>query len=142
MDIIALPVFGDRISPLLDEARKFVVLTVEDDAIIERTVVKINEHSAFIRIERLKEMGVTVIICGAISDALARFIVERELYLYSWLSGTIDEVVEQYMHDSMPATCRRYIQDTTAPTVCKRHRRGWQLQQRRNMNENSNTSTK
>jgi len=138
--IVALPVFHDRLSPLLDEARKFSVITIEEDSIVERTIVDINEHSAFIRIERLKEMGVTVILCGAVSDALARFIIERQFILYSWLSGTVDEVLEQYMQDTLPQTCMRYL-TRGVQGMCRRHRRGWKLHQRGEYNENSNTNT-
>ncbi|GAB4220557.1 MAG TPA: hypothetical protein PL059_12230 [Spirochaetota bacterium] len=137
-EIIALPVFNDRLSPLLDEARKFIVMTLNDVTISERTVIEINEQSAFIRIERLKEMGVTVLLCGALSDVLARFILDREIQLYSWLNGTIDEVVEQYINGALPNKCMRYV---TKTRTCRRQRRGWKLHQRRNHYEDSNTST-
>lgn len=137
-EIIALPVFNDRLSPLLDEARKFIVMTLNDGTISERTVIEINEQSAFIRIERLKEIGVTVLLCGALSDVLARFILDREIQLYSWLNGTIDEVVEQYINGTLPNKCMRYV---TKTRTCMRHRRGWKLHQRRNHYEDSNTGT-
>ncbi|MGQ9842995.1 MAG: NifB/NifX family molybdenum-iron cluster-binding protein [Spirochaetota bacterium] len=138
--IVALPVFQDRLSPLFDEARKFIVITLEGDSIVEQAIVDISENSAFIRIERLKEMGVTVILCGAISDTLARFIIEREFLLYSWLRGTVSEVLEQYLQGTLPQTCMRYVKRGIEKT-CKRHRRGWKLHQRGDYNENSNTST-
>lgn len=138
-EIIALPVFQDRLSPLLDEARRFAVITLENDAIAERTIVEINEQSAFIKIERLKEMGVSVLLCGALSDALAKFIIDRELLLYSWLSGTADEVIDQYLQGTLPQTCMRYL--TREARTCRRHRRGWKLHQRGDYNENSNTGT-
>lgn len=139
-EIIALPVFQDRLSPLLDEARKFVVITLSGDAITERTVIKINEQSAFIRIERLKEMGVSVILCGAVSDVVAKFIIEREFQLYSWLTGTVDEVVEQYKQGALPQSCMRYL-NQPRHHPCKRHRRGWKLHQRGGSYENSTTGT-
>lgn len=138
--IVALPVFQDRLSPLFDEARKFSVITLEGNSIVEQAIVDISENSAFIRIERLKEMGVTVILCGAISDTLARFIIEREFVLYSWLRGTVSEVLEQYLQGTLPQTCMRYVKRGIAKT-CKRQRYGWKLHQRGDYNENSNTST-
>lgn len=138
--IVALPVFQDRLSPLFDEARTFIVITLEGDAIVEQEIVDISENSAFIRIERLKEMGVTVILCGAISDTLARFIIDREFILYSWLQGTVSYVLEQYLQGTLPQTCMRYVKRKIAKT-CKRHRRCWKLHQRSDYNENSNTST-
>ncbi|MEJ5363308.1 MAG: hypothetical protein WBK20_00760 [Spirochaetota bacterium] len=137
-EIIALPIFNDRLSPLLDEARRFVVLTLNDNTISERTVIDFDEQSAFIRIERLKEMGVTVLLCGALSDVLARFIIDREILLYSWLNGTIDEVVEQYIKGALPTVCMRYV---TKARTCQRHRRGWKLHRRSNHYEDSNTNT-
>jgi predicted Fe-Mo cluster-binding NifX family protein len=136
--IIALPVFQERLSPLLDEARRFVVLTLNENAISERTVIDIDEQSAFIRIERLKEMGVTVLLCGAVSDVLARFILDREIKLYSWLNGTVEEVVAQYISGTLPHICMRYV---TKGQTCRRHRRGWKLHQRSNHYEDSNTGT-
>ena len=139
-EIIALPVFQDRLSPLLDESRKFVIITLDQGNCIERTTVEINEQSPYIRIERLKEMGVNVILCGAVSDRLAIFILDRYLQLFSWLSGSIEEIVQQYVNNELPVHCTRYG-DSTLPQRCRRYRHGWKSIQRRQRNENSNTST-
>lgn len=139
-EIIALPVFQERLSPLLDEARKFVIITLRGEVIAERTLIEINEQSAFIRIERLKEMGVIVILCGAVSDVVAKFIIEREFQLYSWLTGTTDEVVDQYIKGTLPQNCMRYL-NKSGMRMCKRHRRGWKFHQRGGSYENSTTGT-
>jgi len=138
-EIVALPVFQDRLSPLLDEAHKFIVITLDNGMVIERTVVEMSENSPFIKIEHLKEMGVTVILCGAVSDTLAKFIVERELQLFSWLAGTVDEVIDQYINGMLPQTCFKYSKRDAYMQACRRHRRGWKYHQRRDYNEDSNT---
>lgn len=96
-EFIAIPEFQERVSPLLDEARRFVLLEVSEGRVVQRTTVSLNAESAALRIAKLREIGVTVIISGAVSGYLARLISENSLRHYSWVSGPVDEVIEAYL---------------------------------------------
>ena len=96
-ELIAIPEFQERVSPLLDEARRFVLLEISGGRVAQRTTVSLNAESAALRVAKLREIGVTVIISGAVSGYLARLISESSLRHYSWVSGPVDEVIEAYL---------------------------------------------
>ncbi|HQO40697.1 MAG TPA: hypothetical protein PK986_09530, partial [Spirochaetota bacterium] len=58
--IVAIPEFQDRISPLLDESRRFILLEVSDGRVVQRSTVSLNAESAALRVAKLREIGVTV----------------------------------------------------------------------------------
>lgn len=96
-ELLAIPVFQDRISPLLDEARRFILVELTDGSVLQRSVVTLNAGSAMLRMAKLKEIGVSVIISGAVSGYLSAFINEQGFIHYSWASGQVDEVVSLYL---------------------------------------------
>lgn len=100
-EFIAIPVFNDRVSPLLDEARRFMLLEVADNAVLQKLVVGIDADSAFLRMVKLREIGITAVICGAVSGYLARIAGEQGFTLYSWLNGPVDDIVDLYLDNKL-----------------------------------------
>lgn len=96
-ELIAIPVFQERVSPLLDEARRFALFEVCDGAIIQKMVINVDLDTDAMRICKLKDMGVTTLVSGAVSGYLSRFIVEKGLRHYPWVNGNVDEVIESYL---------------------------------------------
>lgn len=99
--LIAIPVFQERISPLLDEAKRFILLETEDGQIVQRTTITLSAESATLRIAKLWEIGVGSIISGAVSGFLSRFISEQGFMHYPWVSGPVDEVIDRFMAGSL-----------------------------------------
>ncbi len=99
--IIAIPEFQERVSPLLDEARRFILLEVKDGQVVQKSTVSINSDSAALRIAKLREIGVTVIISGAVSGYLSRVISENGFQHYSWVSGQVDDVIGAYLEGNL-----------------------------------------
>ena len=57
-ELVAIPVFQDRISPLLDVANRFVIFEIVDNEISQKMVVFVHDDCERLRIEKLKELGV------------------------------------------------------------------------------------
>jgi len=96
-ELIAIPVFQERISPLLDEARRFALFEISDGIITQKIVLNVDLETDAMRICKLKDMGVTTLISGAVSGYLSRYIVEKGVRHFPWVNGTIDEVIEIYL---------------------------------------------
>jgi len=99
--IVAIPEFQDRISPLLDESRRFILLELSDGRVVQRSTVSLKAESAALRVAKLREIGVTVIISGAVSGYLSRVISENGFQHYSWVSGPVDEVIAAWFEGSL-----------------------------------------
>lgn len=49
-----------------------------------------------LRVKRLKELGVELLICGALSNSLACLIRGAGITLIPWVSGGTDDIIEAY----------------------------------------------
>jgi len=100
-ELIAIPVFEERVSPLLDVSEKFVIYEIKDGLITQRIIININADSDRMRIQKLKEIGVAVIISGAVSRYLANIIVDTGLRHVPWISKPVDEVINSFLNDTL-----------------------------------------
>lgn len=103
-ELIAMPVFEERISPLLDVSEKFVIYEINDRKITQRAVLNINSVSERTRIQKLKEIGVSVIISGAVSRYLSYIIIDSGMKHIPWASGPVDDVIKSYITGSLVTT--------------------------------------
>jgi len=99
--LIAIPVYEDRISPLLDVSERFVLFEVRDKMITQRIVISINAESERMRIHKLKELGIGVIISGAVSRYLSFIIVETGIRLILWISGRVDDAIDLFLNNTL-----------------------------------------
>jgi predicted Fe-Mo cluster-binding NifX family protein len=110
---VAVPVHNGRISPVFDVARKFIVAEMGNDGIGSSETVSIDAVYPTRRAAALKELGVSAVLCGAISRHMAVVLSSSDLEVIPFLSGTVDEVLNAYAGGnidsgrfSMPG-CRR-----------------------------------
>jgi predicted Fe-Mo cluster-binding NifX family protein len=100
-ELIAMPLFEERISPLLDVSERFVIYEINQGKITQKAVVNINEPSERGRVLKLREIGVSLIISGAVSRYLSYIISDTGLKHIPWASGPVDEVIECYLNNTL-----------------------------------------
>ncbi len=105
-EMVAIPVYRERISPLLDVSKKYAIFEIVDDEVKQKLLIEVHAESEPLRIDKLKEIGVSVIICGAISDFVSRLVLGRGIRLISWVNGPVDEIIELYSGDALESTSR------------------------------------
>jgi predicted Fe-Mo cluster-binding NifX family protein len=110
----ALTVWEGRVSPVFDVSREALVLTIENGDVGARSRESIATPTAASKIDRLVEMGVQTVICGAISEPLQHELTVRGVKVIGFVAGEIDEVVASFLAGtlptpllSMPGCCRR-----------------------------------
>jgi predicted Fe-Mo cluster-binding NifX family protein len=96
-EMVAMPVYQERISPLLDVARKFAIYELQNGEIKQKVFVDVGAESEPLRVEKLKEIGVSVIISGAVSDLVSQMVSEKGIRLISWVNGPADDVIDSYV---------------------------------------------
>jgi predicted Fe-Mo cluster-binding NifX family protein len=99
----ALTVWNGRVSPVFDVSREAVILTIEKGAVTARRREGIEAPTAALKIERLTELGVQTLICGAISAPLHRELTARGVRVLGFVAGEIDEVVQAFLAGTLPA---------------------------------------
>ncbi len=105
-EMVAIPVYRERVSPLLDVSRKYAIFEIVDNEMKQKLLVELHAESEPLRIDKLKELGVSVIICGAISDFVTRLVLGRGIRLISWVNGPVDEIIELYTGDALELSRR------------------------------------
>ena len=99
---IAIPTWQRRVSPVFDSARHLLVVEVDGAAEAGRSEEPLPEVFPPQRAARLKELGIDVLICGAISRPLAGMIAASGIVLVPFISGEADQVLAAYLHEELP----------------------------------------
>ena len=82
-------------------AVRLIVVDFEDGVPAERSEFSIRESGGESRAVLLQELGVSKLICGAISNQTARIIERCGIELMPWFVGEIDEVIDAYCTGSL-----------------------------------------
>ena len=98
---VALPVRNGRISPVFDVAVRLIVVEFDGGVPAGRSEYSIRESGGETRAELLRELGVTILICGAISNHTARIVERCGIELMPWFVGEIDDVIDAYRSGSL-----------------------------------------
>ena len=93
---IALTVWEDRISPVFDAATTLMVAEIKDDRIVNRRHVPLQAAGAVRFSEMLKQMGASVLICGAISEGYAGRLVFNGIDLIPFIAGKTERILEAF----------------------------------------------
>jgi predicted Fe-Mo cluster-binding NifX family protein len=94
---VALTVWQGRISPLFDSTRKLLVALIENNRILATHQEPFDCDCPASRAAKLEDLGVSVLICGGISDDFARFIEAQGIQIIPFAAGTVEQVLEAYL---------------------------------------------
>ncbi len=123
---VAVPTFGDRVSPRFDCAACFLMLTVDGDCVTQRQEVSAVDWTPHDRIHRLVELGVEVVICGGIDRWSAAALRSGGITLYAWVSGRIDDSLDALRRGALAP--RLMLEDDVCQGECGEGlaARGWE----------------
>jgi predicted Fe-Mo cluster-binding NifX family protein len=94
---VAIPVYGDYVSNAFDFAHKLLLVDIENGKETERCEVELEGLSLPQRADKLKTLGVDVLICGALSRLLANMVTQSGIEILPYVTGNIENVLGAYM---------------------------------------------
>jgi len=104
MKIIAIPLFGTRVSPRLDCAQN-ILLVITNNGVAERDeTVRILPTNPIEKIRMLNQLGVEIIICGGLTKFYRRMIEKYGISLISNVYGEASEILSQYLKGKLKKT--------------------------------------
>jgi predicted Fe-Mo cluster-binding NifX family protein len=110
----ALTVWSGRVSPVFDVSREAVVLAIEDGSVAALSRESIETPNASLKVDRIVGLGIDVLVCGAISEDLRRELCDRNVTVYGFVAGEIEEIISALLAGtlstralSMPGCHRR-----------------------------------
>ncbi len=93
----AIPIADGRISPVFDVARRLLVVDVENKREIRRAEEVLEESELAARARRVAELGVGVLICGAISRPLEAMLLSAGVEVISQTCGPVEDVLRTFV---------------------------------------------
>ncbi|MBN1605668.1 MAG: hypothetical protein JW940_03505 [Polyangiaceae bacterium] len=91
-----LPIDGNRISPVLDAARTFVLVAASSDGALTRKEVVIADEDPVTKAKRIAQLGANVLICGAVSWPLEAVLLSTGMRVIPNTCGPLNEVAAAY----------------------------------------------
>jgi len=93
---VVLAIDGDRISPVLDAARCFLLVTASTDGVLIRKEALIADADPVTKAKRIVELGGRVLICGAVSWPLEAMLASAGMRVIANTCGPMDEVIAAF----------------------------------------------
>jgi predicted Fe-Mo cluster-binding NifX family protein len=90
---VAITVWESRVSPVFDSAHRLLIAEIEQGEIIETRFMRIEPEVTMGFVKDLKERGVELLVCGAISQTPATMIENTGITLIPFVAGNVDEVL-------------------------------------------------
>lgn len=94
---IAVPIWEDKISPVLDTASKLMVIENNDHREVTRFEVYLLEQDTSKRGSFIRGLDIDVLICGAVSRQLLGMLEASGIEIISGISGPAEEILEAYL---------------------------------------------
>ena len=114
---VALPVWNERIAPLFDVCRKLHLAEVDAGCIVATSEADLWQGEPSGKALQLQEMGVSVLICGAISRPVQRMVTARNIQVIPFVTGVGTEVIQAWLRGSLDDSCY------AMPGCCGRRKR-------------------
>jgi predicted Fe-Mo cluster-binding NifX family protein len=93
---VAVAVWEDRVSSVLDFSQQLTVVEFNADGETSRVQIALPEQNALTRLVRLRELGIDILICGAVSQPLASAFTASGIQLLPYVTGSVDDVLRAY----------------------------------------------
>ena len=93
---IAIPIWNDYVSSVFDFAHKLLLIDIENGCETSRTEVSIDIGRPPDRVVDLEQLGVEILICGAISRSLANMVIASGIKIMPYVTGKVDDVLQAY----------------------------------------------
>jgi predicted Fe-Mo cluster-binding NifX family protein len=100
---VAMTAWEDRISPVFDTARQVTFFEVAGHQAKAGGEMLLGDEEPTRRIQRLKDVGVDTLICGAISQPLAASVQVAGIRLIPFVAGPVVDVLKAYLEGTLTA---------------------------------------
>ena len=98
---IGIPIWEDKISPVLDTASRLLVVETEGQKESSRFETYLDVHDTAHRCFRIQGLGVDILICGAVSRRLLEKLMALGMQIIPGISGHPEEVLKAYLHGNI-----------------------------------------
>ena len=97
MTKIAIPTFKKRVSPVFDTCKHMLVINCNNGSEVDRESIFLGDMTLNERCRIFETLGVSVIICGGISEAFGKILKRVRIELTNGIAGEVEDVLSAYL---------------------------------------------
>ena len=98
---IAIPVWENKVSPVLDTASRLMVVELKDERPISRFEIYLDERDLSRRCLRIQDLCVDTLICGAVTRYFSELLKASGINLVQGISGQPEAVLNAYLDGTL-----------------------------------------
>lgn len=98
---IAIPIWDDKVSPVLDTASRLLIVEVEDQSEASRFEIYLDDQDLPRRCYRIQGLELDILICGAVSHPFLRMLTASGIDIIPEISGRIEDVLKAYLQGNL-----------------------------------------
>ena len=98
---IAVTIWENRVSPVMDTARQLLVAEIEGDMVTNSTIVEIPPLHFSQKARMIAELGIETLICGAVSRPMEQVVTAFGVNIIPWIRGNVEQVIEAYINGTI-----------------------------------------
>lgn len=100
---IAIPLFGNRISPRFDCAQGFLLGRAVNGMVLERQELPAEGLPTLARVGKLLKLGVDILICGGIDRISDQKLRRHGIKIYAWVTGEVEDTLNCFLRGELEA---------------------------------------
>jgi predicted Fe-Mo cluster-binding NifX family protein len=127
--LVALPNCQGRVSPVFDVAARLILVDFKDGDQLSRREVVLFEKTPEGILQDLRELGIEVLICGAISAGLKEMLQQTGIRVLAEICGEIEPVLAAYKAGRL--STREFLMPGCCARRWETERKGGRCQSRR-----------
>ena len=101
MEKVAIPHHLGHVSPVFDVARNLLIVSIKDGQGQGREEVTLQTADPFLRAQEVKNLGVDVVVCGAISQPYETALSAAGIKVISFVCGPLEEVLSASLNGTL-----------------------------------------
>jgi predicted Fe-Mo cluster-binding NifX family protein len=94
---LAIPVWMHRVSPLFDTAKRLLLVDIADSTVVGRQETALSEFEPVLRARQVVDLGIRILICGAISRSLKVLLEVRDVEVRDHICGEVEEILKSFL---------------------------------------------
>ena len=98
---IAVPIWEDKVSPVLDTASKLLIIESETQKEVSRFEANLLEQEISQRCSFIRGLELDVLICGAVSRQFREMLKACGIKIISGISGPAEDVLDAYLQGAL-----------------------------------------
>ncbi len=98
---IAFPIKDKYLATVLDFSSSLLVVDIENGQVKKKHETDFNYVLLPLRANKLKDLKVNTIICGAVSNSLSMMIWHLGINIINGITGNVDQVIDAYINERL-----------------------------------------